>query len=350
MRIQDMCRWDRFGIYVMSLLLLLMPLDVETYSTSTGSIPPIFGGLAWSDDSTRLAVGTLAGVWIHRTSDMAVILRRTSQINIEAMDWQPNGNLIASGDAGLETVQIWNSENGKTLYTLHENSGAVQSVRWSPDGTKIATTSAGSILHIWDALTGFKLHEISLEGDWGYSVSWTSDSQRVLVGLGQGFVIRNATTGNIEQSWPILSGIFSIKWSPNGEWIAQSNGGGNIFIWNSMTQQLIDNINTQGKALGKVWAISWSPDSARIADIFSSEEGNNELQVWDVASQKLLAWRPNIYISGDGYYDNAVAWSRDGKYLASISDDGKIYIFDGNTYKQLSVYEGYAPLCCLSEN
>jgi WD40 repeat protein len=69
---------------------------------------------------------------------------------------------------------------------------------------------------------------------------------------------------------------------------------------------------------GEVTSVAWSPDGKYIA----SGSSDMTLQVWDVTTD-------NHFFTFKGHVDkiNTVAWSPDGKYIASGSADGIVQIW-----------------------
>ena len=85
-------------------------------------------------------------------------------------------------------------------------------------------------------------------------------------------------------------------------------------------------------------AVAWSPDGKRIA----SGSGDRTVQVWDATTgRNLLTYRGRAGWLW-GTLVNAVAWSPDGKRIASVSDDQSAQVWDAITGKKLLTYRGRA--------
>ena len=68
--------------------------------------------------------------------------------SVNSVAYSPDGTKIISG-SGDKTIKIWDANTGECLNTLEEHSKEVDSVAYSSDGTKIISGSDDTTIKIW---------------------------------------------------------------------------------------------------------------------------------------------------------------------------------------------------------
>jgi WD40 repeat protein len=226
----------------------------------------------------------------------------------------------------------------------------VVSVVWSPDGKRLAAAIEGAAF-VWDAETGKELLSLSLRSGIS-SIAWSPDSRRLAAAAQDNTVtVWDAETGGElltlghYNEWAYGESVSSVAWSPDGKRLATGNGSlprragqdvKNPFdvakVWDAETgkELLALNGHTHGSC-----EVAWSPNGKRLAT--GTEDG--VAKVWDAESgQELLT------LSSQAGRIFSMTWNPDGKRLAagscmgpvtSACGDGTTTVWDAESGQEL---------------
>ncbi|MBK8428849.1 MAG: hypothetical protein IPL27_24160 [Lewinellaceae bacterium] len=84
----------------------------------------------------------------------------------------------ALGQQKSHSARILSGTPGTVQFDLKGHTEYVKDVRWSPDGTKLATVSGGALDNsaiIWSAVTGEKLYTLP----YAKSIGWSPDGSKI---------------------------------------------------------------------------------------------------------------------------------------------------------------------------
>lgn len=296
--------------------------------------------IAWSADGRTLLAADpeVWRVWDVKTRK---VLRSRGWVGFEEHPTlSPDGKQFATTVYG-GLLQIYQTSTAKLLCSARFGKGMLGRAAWSPDGKRIAIASehGGAII---DAASGKRLLRFDSGDDYLVTVAWSPDGRRLATG-GTGNVLRiwsaagkpleklvvephlkSHSSLQMEPRWSDT--VHSVVWNPNGDTVAGAYEDGTVRIWNPSTDkvevltahellQLPDPLF--GAFYSGVKDLAWSPDGRRLATI----GGDGAVHVWRpgeaTADLSLLAF-PRTVRKNDRFEGGAtaVSWSPDGKWLA----------------------------------
>lgn len=195
--------------------------------------------LAWSSDGKLLASGSGTDkVDMHNMPENEIRIWNTTSWTTEAilrghadgimnLRWSPNGTRLASASDD-KTIRIWNRTSWKTEKVLAGHTLGALDVAWSPDGKTLVSGSRDYKVMAWDYDTGKALGRYT-EANCVRSVDFHPsgklyansgvDEVQLKVRDMKGTVLRSITDGISTKS-----DIMSSRWSPDGKFLAAGAG------------------------------------------------------------------------------------------------------------------------------
>lgn len=246
--------------------------------------------------------------------------------------WSPDGRKLLSASVDC-SLRIWDAANQQNSVALLGHTALISSAAWSPDGRSIASTSWDRTVRVWSVETGETRLEFTAGSDEMREITWSPDGSRLATCGDDGYVrVWDAQTG--EQLLE-LSGhddvVWSVDWSADGSRIASSGNFAkrDIRIWNASTGEKIAEIPAAHNQA--VVCVRWSPDNKWLASVSLDQR----LKVWDVASGNAL-WQSDAQCNVW-----SISWSSDGQELSTGGVDGAIRIWDVQNGDQVRTLRGH---------
>ena len=263
--------------------------------------------------------------------------RKTAQFlvpgssEIASLSFSPDGRSVASScsDRWLTdyAIRIWDVSTGEEKRHIKAYS---RLSAFSPDGRTVAGVNHDRMIRVWDAETGEQI--VELKGYSPSSFAYSPDGKTLAfnnTSYKKGIVrFLDISTGEAAEALTSPSGWASeLSFSRDGSVLAAAGGGGSVHLWNVEKREVLRTV----KGIGSVHALALSPDGRSIA-----VGGEDSARVWSAENGALRG----KMVGHEGAV-RTVAYSSDGRHIASAGDDGTVRVWSAETFALTKTLRGH---------
>jgi WD40 repeat protein len=264
---------------------------------------------------------------------------------IASVAFAPNGQSLLTGGGRDQAVRLWSVRTGKELLRLRAPSPAAgalgypTSVAFAPDGKAVAATGADGCIQIWDTRTGAQLRRLGGRHEQFGWVAFPGAGRLAAAGYAGKPVIRlwDVTAGCPIRTFRVHDRFNrGFRLSPNHRLCAGCDQEGAVCIWDAASGEEIRRLGRQGCT----GLLAFSPDSRLLAAVVKPGQGKASdcsIRSWEVATGKELC---RLAASRQGQI-HALAFSPDGKALASGGSDRAVHLWELSTGGQRACFVGH---------
>jgi WD40 repeat protein len=236
-----------------------------------------------------------------------------------------NGRLEARSEFD-GSIRLHEAGTGKLLRTL-KGGGFADGLLFSPDGRRLFARGTDATVRIWDVKEGKELHRFKAGSGYSGARLAVSPDGKLLAMSGTeagGQILRvwDVERGRELHRWtPATGALVALAFAPDGSLLATvgahrekgQEGSGTIVLWDMDTGRATRTIDVPQL----LYSAAFSADGRTLAT------GGESIRLWEVATGKE---RHTLSGHKDAVY--TLAFSRDGKHLASASSEAPVFVWD----------------------
>ncbi|HLI09473.1 MAG TPA: hypothetical protein VKV40_23125 [Ktedonobacteraceae bacterium] len=249
---------------------------------------------------------------------------------VRAVSWSPDGAMLASGSVDAQLL-LWDTKGN--VHVRAGQGGAIRAIAWSPmQGTPLIAVAATNRVNFLNPLSGALLAQGNGHTNTVTALSWSAQEPQLLVSgaLDEKDIVWNSATFRPQTVFARhTTGVEAVSWAADGQTIASSSHGGVVRVWSALSGQEVHGYYFDGQV--PLRALAFAPTGTMLA--VGGDDGIVRLWNGTVCQQqaagpfgtRCLDTPQRLQASAKTL--RTVAWSPDGRFLATGGDDGRLVVW-----------------------
>lgn len=270
---------------------------------------------------------------------------------LDAVAYSPDGSMIAAGGRD-HLIRLWDAKTGDFIRVLDGHVDYVSSIVFSPDGKKLASGGRDERIYIWDIQTGAVSQRFDAHTDEVTGLAFTPDGFMLTSGSRDGTIalhhLESGETVNVLKNYG--GAVWDIAFNPAGTVLASASEDGTIWVFGLWETGGVWLQSLKGH-IGAVTSVAFSPDGSQL--LSASLDGT--VRLWNVANLRTATdLQAQLILSGHLAPPVGVGFGTQGTVF-SAGLDGTLRVWDAAGAiapgKELTVFSTTpAPLTALAVN
>ena len=318
-------------------------------SEATWSLDGPVESIAYSPDGRYFVTGDWEGkirLWDAETGEIQKTYEHGQYVHAVAFD--RSGRRFATGSSD-RTIRVYDVASGELQQTLVGHGDAVLCVRFAADGNRLVSGGYDNTARIWDIESGQVLQTLSGHTWWVWAAEFSADDRRIVTSGQDGkAIVWQWEAVEDAQRYVKLTEfnkhegpIYDAKFSPDGRQVATAGYDRRVLLWNPDEVEPVNIANRLDQVAdppapyqelavhdGPVRTVAFSADGKQVA----SGGQDNVVRIWDTKTNKARQ-----VLRGHASHVRDCVFTPDGKKLLSVSRDGLVKRWNPETYGETLV-------------
>lgn len=261
---------------------------------------------------------------------------------IVALDWSPNGEVIAVSTAGSD-ITLREANSLKIVNHLDRGiPGHTTSLHYVTDNILVNAAGVPGLTGdagIWSIRQGEQYVDIRGHRDVMHDAELSPDDTVLATcSYDHKIILWDATSGNETSGKPIrvLEGhtgpVYDIAFSPDGKNLVSASADDTCKVWLVATGERLD---TLFQPLKEVYSVAFNPAGDQIAAVGA----DSRIRVWKFLSRDTAIINPQIIARfAHEAPVTQLRYSKDGRYVITCAEDRTVKLWDAKTMSEIKEY------------